>query len=158
MDQMRFNTPIIPEEKKEEKKADLVKIKTRQSIKKINIFLALILLLILVLAGVATKFYLKAQKLQSEVQASTINEVQKIVTEVGKLIILPKDEEPTVATISDVEKLRDQVFFANAKNGDKVLIYVKAQKAILYDPVQKKIVEMAPLNNGTSGNTVKKGQ
>ena len=95
---------------------------------------------------------MKAQKLESQVQLGTASEVQKTVAEVAKLIILPQDEAPTVATISDVGKLRGQAFFANAQNGDKVLIYTKAAKAILYDPVQKKIVEMAPLNNGNGSS------
>jgi hypothetical protein len=153
MDEMRFN-PIIPEEKGEEK-IDSVKPKIWQKIKIKHILFVLILLVVIVSIGFAVNFYLKAQKLESEVQASAVNEVQKIVAEVGKLIVLPKNEEPTVATISDVEKLRGQPFFANARNGDKVLIYTKAQKAILYDPTQNIIVEVAPLNSGTSANTAK---
>jgi len=64
---------------------------------------------------------------------------------VGRIIVLPNDEEPTVATVTDPEKLRDQVFFANAKAGDKVLIYTKARKAYLYDPIAGKLVEVAPI-------------
>jgi len=176
MEDLRFNKPIEEQAEpiksvepiqpepvglnnaEEEGKADLVKPKIWQRIKKIkklHIFLVLILLVIIILAGMAAKFYLKSQVLQSEVQANTTNEIQKIVAEVGKLIVLPKNEEPTVATISDVEKLQNQPFFANAKNGDKVLIYVKAQKAIIYDPVAKLIVDVAPLS-GTPQNTAAK--
>ena len=55
-----------------------------------------------------------------------------------------------MATVSDLEKLKDQPFFAKAKIGDKVLIYTDAKKAILYDPVNDKIVEVAPINIGNS--------
>ncbi len=72
-------------------------------------------------------------------------EVEKIIEAVGKLIVLP-DETPTVATVSDLEKLKGQIFFKNAKVGDKVLIYIKAEKAILYDPELNKIIELAPIN------------
>ena len=72
-------------------------------------------------------------------------EITKVVQAVGKLMVLP-EEVPSVATVTDLDKLKGQAFFANAKVGDKVLIYVKAQKAILYDPVMNKIVELAPLN------------
>ncbi len=75
-------------------------------------------------------------------------ETQELIAKVGELMFLPTDEEPTVATVSDVEKLREQAFFLHAKNGDKVLIYAKASKAILYDPVANKIVEVAPINFG----------
>lgn len=73
------------------------------------------------------------------------NEITDIVARVGELIVLPEGEEPTIATVTDPEKLRDQVFFANAKEGDVVLIYTGAQKAYLYDPVADKLVEVAPL-------------
>ncbi len=71
--------------------------------------------------------------------------VTSLVEEVGKLIVLPEGEEPTIATVSDPEKLKDQLFFANAKLGDKVLLYTEAKKAYLYDPVAKKLIEVAPI-------------
>ena len=64
------------------------------------------------------------------------------------MIVLPEDEIPTVATVSDPEKLKEQPFFSDAKKGDKVLIYANAKKAILYDPMANKIVTVAPINIG----------
>lgn len=72
-------------------------------------------------------------------------ETEDLITAVGELIVLPEGEEPTIATVTDPSKLRDQVFFSNAKTGDKVLIYTKARKAILYDPKANKLLEVAPL-------------
>lgn len=82
----------------------------------------------------------------SKGQAQSQAEVDTLVTEVGKLLALPSDEKPTVATITDVEKLKEQAFFKNAMNNDKVLIYTKAKKAILYRPSEKKIVEVGAVN------------
>lgn len=73
-------------------------------------------------------------------------EISDLVARVGELIVLPEGEEPTIATVTDPEKLRDQAFFANAKTGDVVLIYTQAQKAYLYDPVAHKLIEVAPLS------------
>ncbi len=76
----------------------------------------------------------------------TAKEVKDIANKVSKLMILPQNETPTLATVSDPEKLKNQPFFANAKTGFKVLVYAQAQKAILYDPYENKIVEVAPIN------------
>ena len=64
----------------------------------------------------------------------------------GKLIELPKNEKPTVATVLDKTKLVDQPVFANAENGDKVLIYQGGQYALLYRPSTNKIISIGALN------------
>ena len=81
--------------------------------------------------------------------ATSAKRNQELIQEISALIVLPADETPTIATVTDLSKLRNQPFFANAKTGDRVFIYTKAKKAILYDPIQKKIIEVAPLNVGT---------
>ena len=98
-------------------------------------------------AGGAAAYFYNQLQVDSEVQVQ--EEVDQLVKRVGKLFLLPEDERPTVATISDIERLREQPFFARGKNGDRVLIYTSARKAILYDPVANKIVEVAPLTIGT---------
>lgn len=79
-------------------------------------------------------------------QAPAADETAALVAEVGALIRLPPDETPTVATVSDPEKLREQAFFRNASEGDKVLIYTRSKKAILYSPTLKQIIEVANVN------------
>ena len=76
----------------------------------------------------------------------------KLIEEVGKLTDLPQGETPTVATVSDVTKLKNQAFFAKAQNGDKVLIYTQAKRAILYRPSTNKVIEIAPVNLGSSNS------
>ena len=99
------------------------------------------------LAG-AVYFYAQWNSLRDNPQAAFQDETATLVAAVGKLMLLPEGETPTIATVSDLERLKGQPFFANAKNGDKVLIYSNSKKAILYDPVNKKIIEVAPLNTG----------
>lgn len=97
--------------------------------------------------GGAVYFYMQYQQSESLLSKSAQSDNQQtLISEVGKLIDLPTGEQPTVATVSDVIKLRSQSFFAHAQNGDKVLIYTKAQEAILYDPFANKIVEVGPVN------------
>lgn len=77
-------------------------------------------------------------------------EAQRLVAAVGKLMVLPSDEQPIIATVADPTKLQDQPFFANAKKGDKVLIYNIARKAVLYSEAENRIVDVAPLSPGQS--------
>lgn len=79
-------------------------------------------------------------------EARTERSVQETVDAVAKHMVLPEGEMPTVATVSDPAQLAAQPFFRNAKTGQKVLIYTKAGKAILYDPEIDRIVEAAQLS------------
>jgi uncharacterized protein HemX len=70
---------------------------------------------------------------------------QKLLNKIGTLMSLPTGEEPSIATVSDKAKLKDQAFFKNAQNGDTLLIYTNARKAILYREKTNKIIEVAPI-------------
>jgi hypothetical protein len=143
MEDLKFSKPIVEEVKAKEKTLWM------QKLNKNKILLAVILLIIIVIA-VVVGLYFKMGDIQTASKDSEKN-IQEVIDKVSKLVLLPTDEQPTVATISDVEKLAGQPFFANAQNGDKVLIYTKAMKAILYSPTKNIIVEIAPLN--MSGDT-----
>lgn len=77
--------------------------------------------------------------------AAAAADVEDLLAKVGKLMVLPANETPTVATVTDPDRLKNQAFFANAEKGDRVLIYTTARKAILYSPRLGKVVEVAPL-------------
>ena len=108
-----------------------------------KVFLSLFVLLLL--ASVAAGyFYWELRTLKNNPLAVAEKENSALVEAVGKLMLLP-DEKPTIATVTDPEKLSDQTFFANAKTGDKVLVFSVSKKAILYDPVLNKIIEVGPV-------------
>ena len=120
---------------------------------KINKLIPLIVLLLAVAAaggGAAYYYYSQLNDLKSNPQRVAEEENKTLIDRVSALIVLPSDEQPTIATVADPERLKEQAFFAKAKIGDKVLIYTNARKAILYDPVGNKIVEVAPLTIGTT--------
>lgn len=73
-------------------------------------------------------------------------ELQQVIDDVSELMVLPADEVPTLATVTDTKKLEGQPFFANAKIGDKILIYTNLKKVILYSPTMNKIVEVGGIN------------
>jgi len=83
---------------------------------------------------------------QNNPQALVQKQSNDLITKVGVLMKLPAGETPTVAAVSDAAAAKQQSpFFANAANGDKVLLYVKAGEAILYRPSTNKIILVAPL-------------
>ncbi|NTW26931.1 MAG: LytR C-terminal domain-containing protein [Candidatus Moranbacteria bacterium] len=98
-----------------------------------------LLLVVLGLGATSYYFYHKYKSVPSV-------ETDEIIIKVGKLMELPSNEIPTLATVTDKEKMKEQPFFAKSENGDKVLIYTKAQKAILYRPSLNKIVEVMQLS------------
>jgi len=87
-------------------------------------------------------------------QALVEKQTQALIDRVGLLMQLPKSETPTVAGVSDAAAAKQQsAFFANAANGDKVLMYVKAGEAILYRPSTNKIILVAPLTFNNAATT-----
>lgn len=96
-----------------------------------------------------TKVNKELAKLKTDVSSGgtlTDERQRELITEVSSRIMLPADEKPTVAVVSDINRLKDQQFFTGGQNGDVVLIYMNARKAVLYRPSEKKIIEVAPVN------------
>ena len=97
------------------------------------------------LAAIPGVYFYNKYRTALRASQSPAEEAAELVKRVGRHIELPIGETPTIATVTDIERLRSQLFFARAKNGDKVLVYRGAWKAILYDPVADRIIEVAPL-------------
>jgi PPE-repeat protein len=124
--------------------------------KNLKITISALILVSVATTFLAINFYIKSNGLAKEIyilkNPASISEaeVKDIVSAVGQMIVLPTDEAPTLATVSDPEKLKGQAFFANAMAGDKVLVYTKAQKAVLWRPSIKKVIEVSGLNTAPS--------
>jgi len=105
------------------------------------------MLVILATVGIigSTYYYRQYRALKANPNLEAQKEAAGLVESVSKLMDLPADEIPTIATVQAQEKLKDQPFFINAKNGDKLLAYTKAMKAILYRPSTNRIIEVAPI-------------
>src|SRR3989338_7950708 len=80
--------------------------------------------------------------LQKKLNQTLGNETTDLVEKVDKIIRLPTDETPVIDTVNDVNQYQSQVFFRNAKNGDKVLVYKETRRAFLYRPSENKIIEV----------------
>lgn len=73
-------------------------------------------------------------------------EVEMLVQEISTLAYLPEGEVPTLATVTNRDKLDNQPFFRGAQNGDKILIYPRAGWAVLYRPSSQKVLAMTEVD------------
>lgn len=130
-------------------KQQVIKIKNRTIIK-------ILCLIILVLAGIMAYQLLYKPSSPPVTDATDLatREREELIMKVGSHIVLPKDEVPTVATVLNADQLRQQPFFQNALNGDKVLIYSLAKVAVLYRPSEDRIIEKSKLNTEKNENNL----
>jgi hypothetical protein len=106
----------------------------------------ILLLLVFVLGGTTYYFYKNSKLYKVDPKVAEETEAKALAKKIGEFFVLPEGEVPTLATVTDLEALKGQAFFTEAKKGYKVLIYTNAKKAILYDPISGKVVNYAPIN------------
>jgi hypothetical protein len=121
-------------------------VKPHMQIHEMTILMPAILILFVVLGagGYYGYQYYTSQNVLGE-KTTGKSDIERTIAQVSRLITLPEGEKPTVATVSDIGKLKGQAFFTNAQNGDRVLIFTNAKKAILYRPATDKIIEVGPI-------------
>ena len=72
-------------------------------------------------------------------------EAKTLSAQVAKIMIVPT-ETPIVASVEQADTLKkEQPFYANVQNGDKLLIYPQAAKAIIYRVSENKIINAGPV-------------
>ncbi len=119
--------------------------------KRINLRLIIriaIIVAFLALAGAAVYFYLQTVQLSKSSKDIADAQLKETIAKVSRLILLPTNETPTLASVSDPSLLKSQPFFDKAQKGDQVLIYSTAKQAILYRPSENVIVNVASVNIG----------
>jgi len=133
---------------------------SKKALKKHKPTLGALIILVVVL-GAASYIYIQYRRTQQELnqiktdpKVLAVHDKYRLIDNVSKLVDIPLGEEPKVATITNVHRLKGQAFFARAENEDKVLIFPKAGRAILYRPSTNKIIEAAPVNINDLQETV----
>lgn len=116
-----------------------------------SVIFSFIILVILALGGAGAGMYYYTQYTRAVNRANDPKaEAKELLGKLGKLIDLPTEEEPTVATVKDVEQIKSQPFFAKAKNGYRVILYTNGRLAILYDDKANKIINVGTINVSSS--------
>jgi hypothetical protein len=79
-------------------------------------------------------------------------QIADVVAAVGKLMLLPANDEPVLARVEDPEALvKQQAFFTGSEKGDTLLVFPKAQRAVLYSPKRNLIINSGPIIAGEQG-------
>ena len=114
--------------------------------KKNKAVVIVVVAVIAVLVGVCTWQFIEMQKLRDPGHTAEQAKIdaRELKDKVSKLMQLP-DEDATIATVQDASKLSGQEFFKDSKNGDKVLIFTAAKKAVIYRPSENKIINSGPI-------------
>ncbi len=119
-----------------------INLRTSSKVRKSPLYIFIIFLLLLIIGGAI--FYYTKQR--NDATDARLAEITDTIEAISMHVLLPTGEIPTLATVTDPEKLKSQRFFTHALIGDKMLIYTKAQKVILYRPSIDRVIEMSPLD------------
>lgn len=77
---------------------------------------------------------------------ATQSDPERYYEAVSKFVELPTNDLPTVANVSDAEKVRkDNVVLTDVKDGDKMLFFAKSRKVVVYRPSSNKVVAVVTL-------------
>jgi hypothetical protein len=140
--------------------------KNKLSTKKITssntkrLYLGGLLALVFVFAGTSVYMYRKYSQLKNNPNASqeaATTKANTIRDKAAKLISVPSDETPTLATVTEKEKLKDQPFFKDAENGDVILIFPQAKKAYIYREREDKLINVGPIAITSDGEAAPEG-
>ena len=138
-----------PKVKVEEPKPETVSAKNKilSKVKQHRIASIIILIVALLFVLLAYGYLNTRSQLNklSDPKSAGSTEVQQLTSSIDKYINLPQ-ETPTLATVKDVSKLQGQQFFQDAQNGDKVLIFPKAGKAVIIRPSTNKVIEFSQVS------------
>lgn len=110
-----------------------------------------IIFIIIIVTGFSVYVYQKYFKLTEAERAK--KELAAAISAVSKHMILPKDDQPMLAKVTDAKALvKQHPFFAGAINGDQLLLFPRSQKAILYSPSRDKIINVGPIQQSNQSN------
>ena len=114
--------------------------------------IVLLLLIVIFFLSIGINFYLLNKLKKEKVVIVKPQKVEDFALEtasrVKKIMLLPQDENPQIFPVS-ANTSRTQDFVKDAKTGDILLLYLKNQKAILYDPLKNQILKVGPLTFST---------
>ncbi len=105
----------------------------------------LYVLIVIVILVLGYALYKKFYNPKSDNNQLTDKQVASLVKKVSKLIAVP-DEKPVVATILKADELiAEQKFYLGSQNGDYLIVFPTAQKALIYREKENKLINVGPI-------------
>jgi hypothetical protein len=97
------------------------------------------LVILLVVALAASGFWFAQYR--KALRNNPATQQQQLVTQLSKLIEMPSGQ-PVITTVIDKSKLTNPTLASLAHNGDRLFIFTKSKRLVLYRPSDKKVVDM----------------
>lgn len=95
-------------------------------------------------AGKLEQTEAELEEIRKSTQRGGAEVAKEVLAKVRSHIVVPEEPQPTVATIIDINRLKEASEFYNvADNGDHLIITEK--RAILYDPDRDIILDVVPV-------------
>ncbi len=115
----------------------------------IMLIVGIIVVLVMLLAAIAL-----GRDSDNSAAPSSMNsqdtEAKQLYEKIGKTVLLPVNEIPTVANVSKEELAQQQTGLTDIQENDKVLLFAKSRKAVVYRPSIDKVVAVVTLANPDS--------
>jgi hypothetical protein len=111
----------------------------------------LAVLAVLLSLGAAVYFWNDAREAKQDspdaVAAKNLAETERVVSELGEILLLNADQDPTVARVEDPTVLQksNPDFYKDIQVGDYLVLY--PQRAIVYRSSETRIINIAPIVN-----------
>jgi hypothetical protein len=116
-------------------------------LKKLAVLGLAVLLVFFVVSLLNDRNNLKRQLKQNNTsQINGQEEASKLAREIGQYVDVPGDEEPKLLTVTESAKTIQQYpALSDIKDGDKILLYTKSRRMIVYRPDTKKVITAVTL-------------
>jgi hypothetical protein len=123
---------------------------TRQSRRSSGKMLVALLVVLLVVACAAITYLIMSRGSNNDdyTQEQVALEIKQ---KVSRLWLDLPEETPVVTTIENADEVKNQEFFRSVQNGDKLLVFIKEARVIIYRPSEDKIVNAGPVVNDNAG-------
>lgn len=105
-----------------------------------KIFYGTVFVLIVILAIVFTLATIYRAEMANNEKSRKV-ENDSMMLRIGKLLKLP-DETPIISTVSSKDDFKDAPAFRSAEKGDKLIVWVNSNQAILYRPSTNKVLDL----------------